>query len=132
MQKDVGASAQIAFDVGLISAGATLGAPRKPRRSIQKTVLRVFVLHHEAQLHLQFLRPADQREHFFRLLRKLFEFRAQAVQRLIQSAEIRRRFLPEIRGESRRRSVLRLAGSSEKNSCERSRTDWIAPDICGV
>ena len=58
--------------------------------------VRVLVFHDEAKLHLQLLRSTCEGENFFGLLRKLLQFRAQAVQRLIEGKKFLAVFLQKL------------------------------------
>src|SRR5208283_2915085 len=49
--------------------------------------VRVFVLHHEAELNLQLLRPPREREYIVRLLREAFELGREPRQRMIEREE---------------------------------------------
>ena len=67
---------------GRVSRRARRGAPRKPRRSIQKTVLGSSFSITKRSCTCNCCARRDQGEDFLRLLRKLLQFRAQAVSAL--------------------------------------------------
>ncbi len=83
MQENIGSAACVFF-VGRFPPGG--GARRSTKASALDPENRVgvLVLHDKAKLYLQLLGSTRECEDLFRLLRKLLQFGAQAVQRLIE------------------------------------------------
>ena len=104
----------------------------KPRRSIQKTVFRSSTSMTKLRCTCSSLRAADQVENFIGFLRKCLEFGGQPGERLIQGEEFVSVFFEKFAARFEGEAAFACAGNNEKNNCERSRSEPIAPDMCGV